>query len=135
MIGLDSNVLLRAVLNDDKLWSSPAYSFISTKCTIEQPGYINVIVLAEIIWILRRRPEFDRQKLAEFVDGLLDADNLVIGEEEAVIAALKHYREGKAGFVDYLIAELNKRADAAPTFTLDGDASQHDAFSPITVET
>ena len=134
MIGLDSNVLLRAVLNDDKLWSGPAEAFISTKCTIEQPGYINTIVLAEIIWVLRRRPEFDRQRLAEFVEGLLDADNLVIGEEAAVIAALKHFRAGKAGFVDYLIAELNLGAGAAPTFTLDGDASQHGAFAPISPE-
>lgn len=134
MIGLDSNILLRAVLNDDKLWSGPADAFIAAKCTIEQPGYINAIVLAEIVWVLRRRPEFDRQKLADFVEGLLDADNLVIGEETAVIAALEHFRKGKAGFVDYLIAELNQGAGAAPTFTLDGDAGLHGAFSPISPE-
>ena len=134
MIGLDSNVLLRAVLKDDKLWSGPADAFISTNCTIEQPGYINTIVLAEIVWVLRRRPEFDRHKLAEFVEGLLDADNLVIGEEASVIAALEHFRRGKAGFVDYLIAELNQGAGAAPTFTLDGDANLHGAFAPISLE-
>ena len=134
MIGLDSNVLLRAVLDDDEVWSAPAEAFIGTHCTQERPGYINVLVLAEICWVLRRRPEFNRVNLADFVQGLLDADNIVIAEQDSVTNALSDFRRGGAGFVDYLIAELNARAGATPTYTIDRDAVRSDAFEVIPQE-
>ena len=131
MIGLDSNILLRAVLNDDKVWSAAAEAFVRANCTPEQPGHVNTIVLAEICWVLRRRHDFDREKLASFVQGLLEADNLIIADHDAVTAALEAFRRGQAGFVDYLIAELNLRANAAPTYTIDRDAARSDAFALI----
>lgn len=134
MIGLDSNVLLQAVLNDDRVWSAPAEAFVGAKCTPEQPGYVNVIVLAEICWVLRRRSDFDREKLASFVQGLLETDNLAIAEREAVTKALSAFRRGRASFVDYLIAELNVRVNAAPTYTIDRDAARGDAFEVIPLE-
>jgi predicted nucleic-acid-binding protein len=134
VIGLDSNVLLRAVLNDDDRWSALAEAFVETQCTPERPGYINNMVLAEICCVLRRRPDFDRQSLADFVHGLLEADNLVIAEHESVAKALSQFRRGRAGFADYLIAEINARAGAAPTYTIDRDAARSDAFEVISPE-
>ena len=50
MIGLDTNVLLRAILGDDKIWSAKAEKFLVENCTVQNPGYINGIVLAEAFW-------------------------------------------------------------------------------------
>jgi predicted nucleic-acid-binding protein len=134
MIGLDSNVMLRAVLNDDVKWSQAARSFIQSQCTPEQPGYINPIVLAEICWVLRRRPEYNRERFAEFVKGMLEADNLVIADESLVKKALDDSRNGQAGFVDYLIAEMNAHANATLTYSIDGDATRDGIFEIIPQE-
>lgn len=135
MIGLDSNVLLRAVLDDDQMWSEPAKAFIAQHCTPETPGYINLLVLAEICWVLRRRTEFGRFELADFVQGLLEADNIVVAEEEAILQALGKFRTGRAGFIDYLIAEINGRSGATPTFTIDRDAARNETFEIIPLGT
>ncbi len=131
MIGLDSNVLLRAVLNDDTVWSAAANKFIDTECTPNRPGFLNVVVLAEIVWVLRRLPDYDRAKLATFVEGLLEADNLVVDRSQSVERALAAFKSGSAGFADYLIAELNAEAGATPTVTIDKHATRNDAFKAL----
>lgn len=131
MIGIDSNVLMRVVLGDDKIWSARAEKLIAAKCTSAQPGYINTIVLAEAFWLLRRRPDFDKQKLVEFVRGLLDSEIFVVADERTVLLALKDYVSGNAGFADYLIARLNEAAGASPTYTIDKVAARNPIFQPV----
>ena len=131
MIGLDSNVLLRAILGDDKIWSVRAEKLIVAKCSAAEPGYINSIVLAEVFWVLRRRPDFDKHKLVDFVRGLLDSEIFVVADERTVLLALKDYISGNAGFADYLIARLNEAAGASPTYTIDKDAARNPIFQPV----
>jgi predicted nucleic-acid-binding protein len=131
MIGVDSNILLRYITKDDPEWTPAAIRFIDETCSAENPAFINPVVLAETIWVLRRRPDFDRNKLAEFVQGLLDSDSMIVGEKNAVERALAAFRTGPAGFADYLIAEINNEARAVPTYTIDYDASRKDAFQAL----
>ena len=128
MIGIDSNILLRYVVRDDPVWTPAAIRFIDESCSAENPAYINPLVLAETVWVLRRRPDFNREKLAQYVQGLLDSDSMIIGERDAVERALAAFSEGPAGFADYLIVELNTAAKAVPTYTIDYDATRKDAF-------
>jgi predicted nucleic-acid-binding protein len=131
MIGLDTNVVLRAVLADDKVWSPRAEKFLTERCTGESPGYINGIVLAEAYWVLRKRPSFDKAKLAAFIHGLIESENFLVADETAVTLALQDYLTGNAGFVDYLIARLNEAAGASPTYTIDKAASRNSIFTPL----
>jgi predicted nucleic-acid-binding protein len=128
LIGIDSNVLLRAVLDDDRMWSDRARTLVARHCTPETPGCINLLVLAEICWVLKRRPEFGRAELADVVQGLLEADNIVLEEEEAILRALNRFRRESAGFIEYLISEINARNGASPTYTIDRDAARNGAF-------
>ncbi|MGQ0485211.1 MAG: PIN domain-containing protein [Hyphomicrobiales bacterium] len=134
MIGVDSNILLRYVTNDDPVWSPAAIRFIDGTCSADNPAYINPVVLAEAVWVLRRRPDFDRRKLAEFVQGLLDSDSMVVAERDAVERALVAFERGPAGFADYLIAEINTEANAVPTYTIDYNASRGEAFRALRKE-
>lgn len=131
MIGVDSSIILRYVTKDDPAWTPAAIRFIDETCSAENPAFINPVVLAETIWVLRRRPDFDRKKLADFVQGVLDSDSMVIGERNAVERALIAFQKGPAGFVDYLIAEINVEANAIPTYTIDYDASRKDTFRAL----
>jgi predicted nucleic-acid-binding protein len=68
------------------------------------------------------------------VTELLEADNLSIENESAVVAALEDYQNGEAGFADCLIAVLNEAANAAPTFSIDKDAIRTKVFAPVVGE-
>jgi predicted nucleic-acid-binding protein len=119
VIGIDSSVLLRYLLDDDPVWSPVATRFIEEELSAEEPGYVNPVVLAETVWSLRRAPGFEKWKLAEVVEDLLAFDKLVIAERDAVANALSRYRAGGAGFADFLIAELNRAAGASATVAVD----------------
>lgn len=131
MIGLDTNVLARYLLDDDPVWSPIATDFIDSRLTPQRPGYVNAITLIELLWILRRRPDYDRARLANLIENLLGSDSLVLGEAVAVERALSAFKAGKAGFADYLIAELNEAAGASPTVTIDRKAGKTLPFTPL----
>lgn len=132
MKGIDSSILLRYLLEDDPVWSKPATRFIDEQCSIDDPGYVNVVVLAEVVWSLRRHPQFNKTSIARLVTELLEADNLVIENELAVEAALGDYLAGEAGFADCLIAQLNRSAGASATHSIDKAAMRAGVFFPVT---
>jgi predicted nucleic-acid-binding protein len=132
--GLDSSILLRYILEDDPVWSEPATRFIDAECTLESPGYINPVVLAEVVWSLRRQPGFDKERVAQIVEELLQADNFFIENEDAAEKALAAFKRGSAGFADCLIAALNESANASPTYSIDKDAIGSKVFVSILQE-
>ena len=131
MIGLDTNVLVRYITGDDAEWSRAATDFVDSQCTAESTGYINPIVLAEVVWVLRRRPDFTRQRIANLIEEILDSDAFTVANEAAVLKALNEYRKHKAGFADCLIAELNAEAGAFPTYAIDKDAVKDGIFAQL----
>ncbi len=131
MIGLDSNVLVRYAFDDDSHWSPIVTRFIDTQLSPQRPGYINPITLVELVWTLQREPGYDRSRLADLIESLLASDSVVLGEAEAVERAVAAFRQGGAGFADYLIAELNEAAGASPTVTIDRGAAKRPPFVPL----
>lgn len=131
MIGIDTNVLARFFLDDDPVWTPIATRFLEEDLSPERPGYINPLTLAELVWTLRRHPGFNRGGLVELLEDLLAFENVVVGQSACVSRALAAYKAGGAGFVDYLIAELNTEAGAAPTVTIDHKAGLREPFSPL----
>ncbi|MGF9563543.1 type II toxin-antitoxin system VapC family toxin [Neorhizobium sp. JUb45] len=132
MIGLDTNMLARYFLDDDPLWSPRIARFFAENLSERRQGYINPITLTELVWVLRRRPEYDRAALAGVIEGILSSTSLVVGE--AIKRALASFKAGSAGFADYLIAELNEAAGASPTVTLDRQAAKKTPFIPFSQE-
>ncbi|MDB5524388.1 MAG: hypothetical protein JWM58_2151 [Rhizobium sp.] len=128
MIGIDTNILIRFVLDDDPVWSPAAAKFINETLSNDNPGYINVVTLAEFVWSIKKQSNVDREKLAFIVESLLQSDKIVIGSAEIVERALRRFRTGNAGFADYLIAELNNAKGAQPTMTIDKRAARNETF-------
>lgn len=131
MIGIDTNILARYLLDDDPIWSPIVTEFVDTNLTAENPGYINTITLVELVWVLRRRQDYDRVRLADVIENLLTSDSIVLAETAAVERALSAFKNGAAGFADYLIAELNEAAGASPTVTIDRKAGKTFPFTPL----
>jgi predicted nucleic-acid-binding protein len=129
--GIDSSVLLRYILEDDPIWSKAATRFVDEDCTVKDPAFVNLIVLVEVIWSLRRQKNYKKETVVAVIKDMLESQSLVLEKEEIVAEALRTYEAGTAGFSDCLIACLNTHAQAKPTFSFDKDAIKTGVFAPI----
>jgi len=128
MIGLDTNVLVRYIVQDHPKQSRLATRAIEKECTSESPGRVNTVVLCELSWVLARGYGYDRQMVSLVLRRILSSPELFVEEDEAVWQALRLYENGNAGFADYLLGLLNKRAGASPTLTFDKKAGKESFF-------
>jgi predicted nucleic-acid-binding protein len=128
MIGLDTNILIRYITQDDKLQSKKASTFIEENCTEDNPGYINQIVLCEINWVLKHAYRYEKELIISVLDRLLQTRELIVENSENARSALGFYKTGKADFSDYLIATLNHESGCADTATFDKKAGEFKLF-------
>jgi predicted nucleic-acid-binding protein len=134
VIGLDTNILLRWLLDDSGVEdNAPEQTRLVAKVILESGDifFVNDIVLAETIWVLRNKAGQSRQVIEEIVTRLIASANVEMESEETVRRALDAFVKGKADFADYLIAEVNAAAGCSTTLTFDRKAAQHSSFSEI----
>ncbi len=132
MIGLDTNVVIRFLAQDDRAQSAIA-SRLMSRLTAESPGFISSVVLAEISWVLLRRYRLSREELAETLRDLLETAELIVENAEAAYRALAVYKAGgEVDFADALIAETAALAGAQATVTLDRAAASEAGMQLLT---
>jgi predicted nucleic-acid-binding protein len=124
MIGIDTNVLLRAVAIDDPIQTSKAREFLSRECTPEEPGFIATLVLLEAAWVLESAYGFGRAQLADLVEGLLSVPEFRVEHADAVRAMLSLFRNHPGDFADALIGAVNRAAGCTTTATFDRRAGR-----------
>ena len=121
-IGIDTNVLLRMVFNDDPMQRSAALAF-GKKISKANPGFVSLIVLVELNWSLRSRYRQPKQVVLQTVRDLLHTRGLVFESFDTVVRALEVAEKSKAEFADAIIAERNLELGCSHTVTFDRDAS------------
>lgn len=132
MIGLDTNILLRAVLKDDSVQSPVARNFLA-RLSADDPGLINDVTLAEFVWTLGRTADYSRKEISSALRAMLSSPSYRFLDRIVVSKALTRFDAVKnIGFADALIGEVNRAAGCATTFTFDGGAAKTDLFSPVT---
>lgn len=123
MIGIDTNVVVRFLAQDDDVQSPLATRFIA-ELSREGPGFISAVVLAEITWVLSRAYKASRDDIAKAVEGLLRSAELVVENADAAYRALGAYQaSNSAEFADALIGETAALAGARETVTFDKNAA------------
>lgn len=122
MIGVDTNLLLRFILQDDDVQSIAARRFFEN-VDAARPAYINTIVLIEFIWTARRRIKMTRQELIAVLSGFLDSTNIVLEDEPLVELALDEMISSGAEFTDIFLALKNIKAGCERTLTFDAHAA------------
>ena len=123
MIGLDTNILLRATLNDDPVQSVAAQQLLSSLGD-ERRGLVNLPVLMEFFWVLRSRYKLPHARLAAALRDLLEVANLEFEAFEVVGKALAAYETRAAEFPDMIVALQNLELGADSTFTFDRRAAK-----------
>ncbi len=128
MIGIDTNVLIRYIAQDDLHQAQLATKFIEKTCTTENPGFINHITLCEMCWVLKRLYKTRREQLHQIIEQLLRTAELAIQQPQIIWMALEAFQKGAADFPDCLIAQVNAANNCTATVTLDQEAARVAGF-------
>lgn len=133
MIGLDTNVLVRYLTQDEPQQAALATRLIEKRLTPRAPGFIGLVVLAEMCWVLRSAYAATEEELRETVEGLLSAAQFIVERRDVVQAALRWVEENddKAGFVDVLISRVAAAEGCTKVVTFDKAASRHAGMVPL----
>jgi len=128
MIGLDTNILIRYLTQDDPIQSRKAAEILERRLTEENPGFIGVVVMAEIVWVLDRAYGLADSEIVAAIERMLQIDVLLVENEQEVFTATIMLKEGRGSFADALIAELGSRAGCLHTLTFDEKALRLSGF-------
>ncbi|QTV80283.1 PIN domain-containing protein [Microbacterium sp. NIBRBAC000506063] len=101
LIGIDTNVVLRAILEDDPVQSPPAAALFRS-LSPERLGFITLVTLAEVYWVLSRSVQLPRDECLAIISALVYTETLEFDDGEGVVRALSFAEEG-ADFADALI--------------------------------
>ena len=130
MIGLDTNVVVRYLTQDDPEQSRRATQIFDHQLTNAEPGFLSVVTMVETVWVLGRGYGFVGQEIAAAVELLLQTDVLVIEHEQEVFFAAAALKSGSGSFADALIASLGAKAGCKHTLTFDQKALRLPGFEP-----
>ena len=122
MIGLDTNVVVRYVTHDDAAQTAAAVRVIDS-FSQDSPGFLPLIVIAELVWVLEVSYGFKKNEIEHVLDILLRSKELVIEQAEIVWQALRKFSGSRADFVDCLIERCGHAAECRYTVTFDQKAA------------
>lgn len=128
MIGLDTNILVRYLTQDDPVQSAKATEILERRLTEKNLGFVSVVAMVETVWVLDRAYFLTTQEIATAIERLLQVDVLAIEHEQEVFTAMVVLRQGRASFADALIAELGARVGCTSTLTFDRKATRLPRF-------
>lgn len=122
MTGLDTNVLVRFLMKDDADQAALATKAFA-EFTIAAPGFVCREVLVELVWVLQKIYRLPRTDIADAIEGLLGAREIVVESADQVAVAVDRLRKGGAGFADQMIALAGQGAGCGKTVTFDRKAA------------
>lgn len=128
MIGLDTKILVRFLVQDDPDQSAKARSLLD-RCSVKEPGFISREVLIELVWVLERAYGHSAPSISAALIGLLEAEELVLEESDDVATAAVAYGSGVADFADHMIAAAADRAGCSTLYTFDRKAARHNSVT------
>jgi predicted nucleic-acid-binding protein len=124
MIGLDTNVLLRYLAQDDPTHTPRATEIIERRLAEQEPGFVSLVTILEVVWVLKSLYKRSRQEIANDIEMLLAADTLDIQNEQEVYTAVVSLRNRIGTFEDALIGSLGVWRGCSATLTFDEDAAK-----------
>lgn len=128
MIGLDTNVVVRYLAQDDPRQSAAATRLFERVLTPDIPGFIPAVVLCELAWVLAECYDADRPQIRAAIETLLVAKQLAIETPDLVRRALRVWDQGGADFADALIGEVARANGVEKTVTFDRAAAKLPGF-------
>jgi len=122
MIGLDTNIVIRYLTQDDIKQSKIATRLIESILTTKDPGFITLLTLVEISWVLESCYDQNKVNIINILGELLITKQLLVERKDMAHIALKRCKDFNADFSDALIAVISENEGCDKTYTFDKKA-------------
>ena len=126
MASLDTNVLIRYLIQDDDQQLALARKLIKAAVRAGETLYVPVTVMLELEWVLRANFRFAKEQATATLSSLLASAELSFESEAAVEIALALYKKSSSDFSDCVHIALAHVAGESPLWTFDRAASKLD---------
>ena len=124
MIGLDTNVLVRYIAQDDPRQAAKAVHLIEEVCGEARPGFVTIVALAELVWVLEECYRAGKSEIIAVLQRILRTKQLVVEEAEIVWKAVRLFEASSADFADCLIDRVGAKHECEYTATFDKGAAK-----------
>ncbi len=128
MTGVDTNVLVRYLTQDEPRQARRANRFFEELATTGGRCMVGPVVLCELVWVLHGAYGLGREAIADTLDRVLSTAQIEVDRRDVVLAAMAHYRQGPGDFADYVIGESHARSGCDATVTFDRRLARAAAF-------
>jgi predicted nucleic-acid-binding protein len=118
MIGLDTNVLVRYIMQDDAKQALKAAKLLES-LTVEEPGFVSLVSVVELGWVLSSAYDLDRDQVAQALELMMRTKTVVVDRADEVMKALRVFKTSSADFADCLIARTAASVGCSKTMTFD----------------
>jgi predicted nucleic-acid-binding protein len=128
MIGLDTNILVRYLTQDDPIQSPKTTEIFERRLTEENPGFVSIVAMVETVWVLERAYGLTTDEIVRAIERVLQTDVLIVENEQEVFTAMIALKERQGSFADAVIAALGARMGCSWTLTFDQKALRLPGF-------
>lgn len=130
MIGVDTNVLVRYLAQDDARQSAAATRLFQS-LSAAAPAFVSHIVLAETVWVLQSCYAADAQRIDQIVETLLRTEAVQVERADVVWRALRRFRQAQGDFPDALVTELALAAGCKQVYSFDRGAVKRSGMTSL----
>lgn len=128
MIGIDTNILVRYLTQDDPAQAKIVQQILDKYLNISNSVFVNNIVICELVWVLDRGYKYSKENISKAIKQILLTNEFAFEDHELLWHAFNEYNLNKVDFSDALIGEINKRHGCSKTFTFDKTATKASFF-------
>lgn len=132
MASLDTNILVRYLVQDDERQLALARKLIKSALRTGENLYIPITVMLELEWVLRSNFRFGKEQVTATLSSLLAAAELSFESESSLEIALALYKKSSADFSDCVHVALAHVAGESPLWTFDRAAALVDGTRLLT---
>ena len=123
MIGLDTNLIVRYIAQDDVVQSAKATQLIES-LSIENQGFITLVSIVELVWVIQGCYKATKEECVAVLQTLLHTKEILLENAEVIVMATQRYAASNADFADCLIERSANYAKCTCTMTFDSNAAK-----------
>ncbi len=122
MIGIDTNVLIRFLVDDEAQQNHAARRLLSERGP-DDPAFVSAVALVQSIWVLNRTLGYPMPEIVAMLRSLLATDGIVLEHGEQLAGLLGDEGSFDGQLADHLIAWSGDAAGCRHTVTFDRRAA------------
>jgi predicted nucleic-acid-binding protein len=123
VIGLDTNVFVRYIAQDDRRQAAKATHLIEEVCSETRRGFVAAIVIADLAWVLESCYGSAKAEVVAVLQRILRTKQLVVQDTETIWKAVRLFESSRADFADCLIERIGTTHECEHTSTFDKHAT------------